>query len=192
MQTLYLLRHGKSSWKNTGGSDFDRPLKRRGREDAARIGALLVAIGALPATILCSKAARARETLECLLAGLGAADRNMPVRIVSELYLAAPATILRLLESIDPAMPSAMVIAHNPGLQDLALDLAGNREDDAWRHIDEKFPTAALACLTAAAPATPLPRAGGWRLDFFLTPKTMIPKTMIKGEVLTPGPMALS
>ena len=40
---------------------------------------------------------------------------------------------------------SAMVIGHNPGLQDLVLRLA--RESPARRSVAEKFPTAALAAL---------------------------------------------
>jgi phosphohistidine phosphatase len=38
VRTLYLLRHAKSSWKDASLSDFERPLKRRGREAAELVG----------------------------------------------------------------------------------------------------------------------------------------------------------
>src|SRR5262249_42176276 len=34
MKSLYLLRHAKSSWKDPGLDDHDRPLNKRGRQAA--------------------------------------------------------------------------------------------------------------------------------------------------------------
>ena len=41
MKSLLVLRHAKSSWNNTNLADFERPLKKRGKRDAPRMGALL-------------------------------------------------------------------------------------------------------------------------------------------------------
>ena len=61
---LYLLRHAKSSWKDEGLADHDRPLARRGRRAAKAIARHLREQGVEPELVLCSTARRARETLE--------------------------------------------------------------------------------------------------------------------------------
>ena len=38
MKRLAVLRHAKSSWNDRELDDFDRPLNRRGREAALRMG----------------------------------------------------------------------------------------------------------------------------------------------------------
>jgi phosphohistidine phosphatase len=61
---LYLLRHAKSSWKEAGLADHDRPLARRGRRAAKAIGRHLREQRVEPELVLCSTARRTRETLE--------------------------------------------------------------------------------------------------------------------------------
>src|SRR5579859_3831085 len=57
---LILLRHAKSDWPE--GPDLDRPLAKRGRRDAPRIGRWLRAHGFVPDVVICSAARRTRET----------------------------------------------------------------------------------------------------------------------------------
>jgi phosphohistidine phosphatase len=104
----------------------------------------LESAGIRPALVLCSPARRARETLDALhpvLAG------HSTVRVEAELYGADAEEILHLLRGLDAATESAMVIGHNPGLEDLALLLAGDGDHEARTQLDAKFPTAALATL---------------------------------------------
>jgi phosphohistidine phosphatase len=64
MKTLHLLRHAKSSWKDPGLDDHDRPLSKRGRETAGAIAAYLRRAKIAPDLVICSTAVRARQTLD--------------------------------------------------------------------------------------------------------------------------------
>jgi phosphohistidine phosphatase len=134
---LYLLRHAKSSWKETGISDHDRPLAGRGRKAAKAMASYLREQGVRPDLVLCSSATRARQTFE-RVEPLGARE----VHIERELYGADAATLLARLRDVPEGVGSVMVIAHNPGLEDLTRVLA--REDG---ELGDKFPTGALATL---------------------------------------------
>ena len=136
---LYLLRHAKSSWKDERLADHDRPLARRGRRAAKAIGRHLREQGVDPELVLCSTATRARETLEGIEASLG----RGAVRIEPGLYGADSPELLALLHGISPHIRSAMVIGHNPSLEQLALLLA--RRGSAVQELEAKFPTGALA-----------------------------------------------
>jgi phosphohistidine phosphatase len=138
---LYLLRHAKSSWKEQGLADHDRPLARRGRRAAKAIGGHLREQGVEPELVLCSTARRARQTLEGIEPALGRGK----VRVEPELYGALPAVLLAHLQEIPARVRSVMVIGHNPGLEELALLLA--RHGPRVRELEAKFPTGALATL---------------------------------------------
>ena len=107
------------------------------------MAAALRADGLRPDLVLCSTARRTRDTL----ALLGPAVADAAVEIDDELYGADPITIIERLRSVDPDLGSVMVIGHNPGLQDLALHLAGDGDPAALAQLRMKFPTAALAVL---------------------------------------------
>jgi phosphohistidine phosphatase len=144
MKTLLLMRHAKSSWADAAVTDHDRPLAPRGARAAKQIAAHLVSDGIRPDLVLCSSASRAQETLDALLPAL---DDSTDMRIERVLYGADAATILRRLRDVDPSVASVMVIGHNPGLELLAIDLAGDGEPTALAKLRTKFPTGALATL---------------------------------------------
>jgi phosphohistidine phosphatase len=137
---LYLLRHAKSSWKESGVPDHDRQLAGRGRKAAKAMANYLHAQRVRPELVLCSSATRARQTFE-RLEPLGA----RAVHIERELYGADAATLLARLRDVADEVGSVMMIGHNPGLEDLALVLArpGPERDE----LSVKFPTGALATL---------------------------------------------
>jgi phosphohistidine phosphatase len=137
MRHLYLLRHAKSSWKESGIPDHDRPLASRGRKAAKAMAKYLHAHGVRPDLVLCSSATRARQTFE-RLEPLKARE----VHIERELYGADAATLLARLRDVPEPVGSVMVIAHNPGLEDLTRVLAQNDGE-----LGDKFPTGALATL---------------------------------------------
>ena len=56
MKTLLVLRHAKSSWKDPGLADHDRPLNKRGKRDAPRMGRLLADEDLVPDLIVTSTA----------------------------------------------------------------------------------------------------------------------------------------
>ena len=137
MRTLLLLRHAKSSWDDAGLRDHDRPLNERGLAAAPRIGRLLVELGRVPDLVLSSTAARARATAESVAEASGI-DRD-DVMFVENLYLAPPGTIVDVVRKQAQDAQCVLVVAHNPGLEDLVESLAGHAE---------AFPTAALAAFS--------------------------------------------
>ena len=130
-RSLYLLRHAKSSWDDAALDDHDRPLAGRGRRAAAAIARHMDEQGIAPELVLCSTALRARETCERL--GL------TEVRYERGLYAASAEELLERVRAIDENVGTAMLIGHNPGMEDLGFALTGERM--------EKFPTGALAVL---------------------------------------------
>ncbi len=152
MPELLLLRHAKSDWQDPALDDFDRPLAKRGRRAAPQMGEYLRAQGLEPDLVLCSSARRARETLELVLTALASAPE---ISYLKSLYLAPPSRMLAILRRQSPETGRILLIAHNPGLERLALGLAqateGQDRSAAARHMAEKFPTAALARFRVAA-----------------------------------------
>lgn len=136
MRTLLLMRHAKSSWKDSTLADHDRPLKKRGFKAALQMGQLIRQEHLAPELILCSTAVRARQTLEELLKDCGAAP---PIQELSALYHASPAAFLSVLQNVDSSLESVMVISHNPGLEQLLQEITGQAEE---------LPTAALAVIS--------------------------------------------
>jgi phosphohistidine phosphatase len=141
MKRLYLLRHAKSSWKDTSLPDHDRPLAGRGRRAAKAIARHIREHGVEPELVLCSTARRARETLDRIESALG----SPTVRVECDLYAASAPALLERLRSLPDTVDSVMVIGHNPGLQELALELA--RPASAASELAAKYPTGALATL---------------------------------------------
>ncbi len=135
MRTLLLLRHAKSSWKNSGVSDHDRPLNKRGKRDAPRVGRLLRRKRLTPGVILSSTAKRAHRTAE-EVARWGAFDAA--VQLEQSLYLADPETVVDVVRRASTEAERVLVVGHNPGMEELVGRLTGLSEP-------EPMPTAALA-----------------------------------------------
>ena len=150
---LILLRHAKSDWSTPGQEDRDRPLNARGRSAATRIGDWLRSRGHLPGLVLCSDAARTRETL----AGLALGDVDVEMR--PDLYQASADAILAAAEATDAAC--VLVVGHNPGMAEAAARACATRPT----HPDfARYPTGACTvvdgplpgrCLDFATPRDP-------------------------------------
>jgi phosphohistidine phosphatase len=134
MKFLMLLRHAKSSWDDAALADHERPLTKRGKEAAARMGRLLREEKLVPDLILSSSAVRARKTAEGAAKACG---YRGAVELVESLYLATAGRLLGEAQALAPPTVSRLLlVAHNPGLEDLVAILSGRKET---------FPTAALA-----------------------------------------------
>jgi len=167
MRCVLLLRHAKSSWKDCGLADHDRPLAPRGRRATKLLREHLRRESVAPAVILCSSARRTRETLKRIGPALA---KEVPVRIERELYAAPAPRLLERLRALDDEVDSVLVIGHNPGLQQLALSLSGGGEQlDAMRR---KYPTGALATLEFGGSWSEL-EPGSAELTDFVTPKRL-------------------
>jgi phosphohistidine phosphatase len=140
MRTLQLLRHAKSSWDD-GGGDHDRPLAPRGVRAATLVGVHLAELAALPDLVLCSTARRAVETWERAAAQL---PERPAVLFDDALYLAPPERILARVRRVEDRVRRLLVVGHNPGLHELAVELAGGAASEGAARIG-KFATGALA-----------------------------------------------
>jgi phosphohistidine phosphatase len=167
VKCVYLLRHAKSSWKDSGLPDHDRPLARRGRRAAKAIARHLREQGIEPELVLCSTARRARETLVRIEPVLG----TPVVRYERELYGASAGVLLDRLHGVPEAVGSVMLIGHNPALQLLALDLA--RPAPGFRELEAKFPTAGLATLAFPGPSWRALDPGTAELTGFVQPREL-------------------
>lgn len=129
-----MLRHAKSSWE-TDDDDHERPLNQRGLRDAPRMGALVRKERLLPDRIFSSTAARARSTTELVVEASG---YDGPIEYTRDLYQAEPKEIVQILRAIDDAPARAMIVGHNPGLEEFIEAMTGEFHE---------LPTAALAHL---------------------------------------------
>jgi phosphohistidine phosphatase len=128
VKQLLLIRHAKSSWKQAGMADFDRPLNPRGERDAPNMGERLSRAGVAPDVIVSSTARRAADTARVFAEQLG----HDPAELVldSELYLASPPELLEAVRRLEPRVEHAALVAHNPGITDFVNALAGTYIDN--------------------------------------------------------------
>jgi phosphohistidine phosphatase len=122
---LILLRHAKSDWPDV--PDRDRPLAKRGRRDAPRIGRWLREHGYQPDVVVVSAATRTRQTWDLVAPELGGSPA---VHFEPSAYAASALTLLYLAQELPERYRTALFIAHNPGLSDLATSLATPPESD--------------------------------------------------------------
>lgn len=138
---LLILRHAKSDWGDSAARDFDRPLAKRGKADAPRIGAWLYREGLVPDHVVSSPAQRARQTTSRVCKTM----EFKAGRVVWDqaLYEANVPTLLEVLGRCPATARLVLLVGHNPGLEDLIRHLAG---DEVEEPADGKLlPTAAVA-----------------------------------------------
>ena len=126
MKTLVLMRHGKSSWNDIQLSDFDRPLKKRGKQDAPIMGELLCNEGIVPDYVISSPALRCRETVELLSDPLELSDDM--VDYVEDFYQADTMDYLKAIADLPEGFSRIMIVSHNPSLERLLQYLTGDIE----------------------------------------------------------------
>jgi phosphohistidine phosphatase len=114
MKELYIIRHAKSSWKQPGLNDFDRPLNNRGLKDAPRMASFLKSRGIIPDRMLLSPAVRTKQTAAYFKI-IYEMD-EMQVESVPELYHAYADTIFSQVSALDKEASSVFLFGHNPGL----------------------------------------------------------------------------
>jgi phosphohistidine phosphatase len=163
MKMLYLIRHGKSSWKDEALSDQERPLNKRGKKDAPEMARWLLAKGIKPDLMLSSSAVRTKKTARKMAKELGMDKKEIVT--TDSLYMADADEILQEIRQIDDRVDTAFVFGHNPGLTDLASQLAS-------REI-ENVPTCGVVALKFEVNSwKEVSRKHGW-LAFFNYPKNV-------------------
>lgn len=146
-RTLVLVRHAKAGYPE-GAADHDRPLTSRGERDAQALGGRLRE-GAGPDLVLCSTATRARETWDRIERAWG---RPATVRYEPSAYLASARVLLGLVRGADSEVTGLVVVGHNPGLHELARDLASSGDAPGRALLGERFSTSTAAVLAVDGP----------------------------------------
>ena len=138
---LLLLRHGKSSWDSDAATDFDRPLAKRGKRDAPRIGKWLKSEDLGPGLIVSSPAKRTRQTSRRVARAL---DLDPEAILYEErIYDGGMRDVLDILAECDPRFRRVLLTGHNPTLETLVSYLDGSATS-AFK-AEKFFPTCALA-----------------------------------------------
>jgi len=133
MKTLLILRHGKSSWDDPELRDHDRPLKKRGKRDAPRMGKLLKKEKLIPELIVTSTAERASRTADLVAEHCG---YKGTIQRTENLYHGSPDDFVNVLSEVANNPDRVLIVGHNPGFEELLQTLTGR---------SERLPTAALA-----------------------------------------------
>lgn len=143
MDRLILLRHGKAEADSDSGEDFDRRLAPRGIRESAEMAAQLADMGFRPDVALVSPAARTRGTWE----SAGPAFPGAETRLDDLLYHADSGTIRRAAQAAGEGCATVMVVGHNPGLQELTIQLLieGSAPASLVARAQRHFPPAAAA-----------------------------------------------
>lgn len=113
---LHLLRHAKTDQNSSTGKDFDRKLLKKGKDQSVEMGKYLKEENFNPSKIICSTAARTRETITLIQK-----EHKFIFKIeyVDEIYLAEKDKLFSIVSKISGS-EEVFIIGHNNGLSDLA------------------------------------------------------------------------
>lgn len=152
---LLLMRHAKAG--SVDGPDHERPLAARGRRDAPVAGQWLAGQGLVPDLVVSSDAARARQTSDLVVEGLGA---DVPVRAADALYEASVTGVLAVVADVPDDVRTLLVVGHEPTTSATTATLTGD---------SPVFPTAAVAVVRLDGPWRDV-EAGTGTMVAFWTP----------------------
>ncbi len=128
MKTLILLRHAKSSWDYPELSDAERPLNKRGRRDAPKMGKWFKKNCNTPELIITSHSVRTLATISKFGAELGLKGKDYHTE--PKLYHATPSGIWDITKSISDEVNSALLVGHNPGFTEFVNQLCPSQAID--------------------------------------------------------------
>ncbi|MCP5096678.1 MAG: histidine phosphatase family protein [Chloroflexi bacterium] len=133
MKTLLICRHAKSSWDNSYLGDHERPLNKRGKAAAPKMGQHLKAEDVVPDLIISSTAKRAIETAKAIII---ASEFEGELQVTRDFYLADPEAYYDILCTVSDEFNCVMVVGHNPGMEELVDELTD---------VSTRFTTANIA-----------------------------------------------
>lgn len=169
MKRIGLLRHAKSDWSDSDKRDLDRGLNERGRRGARLIGRHIAAEGTEWQLVRASSAERVRRTVEHALP-------DAQIAFDDALYLASAETLIDQLQLLPETIDAVLLVAHNPGLQDLILKLVAPANENAlFDEAKEKFPTASFAIVALPIDTWDQAEAGTGELVHFARPRDLDP-----------------
>ena len=170
MKRISVLRHAKSRYDEPELDDVDRPLSDRGWKAAARIGRELGSRGMRFDLVVASPAVRVRETVEGLERAF---DLPHPIHFEERLYLAGKSTLIEIIRALPEAVCSPLLIGHNPGLEQLLLELSYDGEGGLREKIAAKYPTAAFAIVELPSESWDRIEPGSGRIVELILPRAL-------------------
>jgi phosphohistidine phosphatase len=174
MRRLMLLRHAKTENDAPSGRDQDRRLDDRGRIDAAEIGGWTARHPPFPDLVLVSPAIRAHQTWEIAWEVMKGTVPQPQVELVPELYGADALQLLQIIHGASATDPQRlMLVAHNPGMHELALVLAGGGDATGRKALADNLPTSGLAVFDFAVDDWQEVAFRRGELVLFVSPKTL-------------------
>lgn len=148
MKRLTLLRHAKSDWDDPVARDFDRPLNRRGEKAAQLMGQFARTQKMRFDLLVASPAVRVTETLDTFFMGYG---ESIEPHWDRRIYLASTPTLFDVIRHLPDDAENVLLVGHNPGLEELVLDLVPDDSANPLREdVEVKFPTASIAVMDLA------------------------------------------
>ncbi|TDO22753.1 SixA phosphatase family protein [Pedobacter duraquae] len=153
---LIIVRHGKAENQHPDGSDFERNLTERGRNNSAEMAERMKIRALIPDYLLSSPAPRALQTCE-IFAEVWNMDKQA-ITTDESIYEAPLKALLKAVNALPDSSVKAAMFGHNPGVAQLALTLtdadiydvptAGvvviNFNADAWAEISANTGTMLL------------------------------------------------
>ncbi len=118
MRTLTLIRHGKSSWDDSSLSDWERPLKNRGKKDALLIGNKLKEESIFPDKIASSSAKRAYDSAKRIAECLEYPESE--IAITDDIYFATMDQLIGIIKNLNNDWEHVFIFGHNPYFTDLS------------------------------------------------------------------------
>ena len=164
MKRLYLIRHAKSSWKDQGLADIERPLNKRGKQDAPFMGKRLKETKVHPDLIVSSPAKRALKTAKVIAEEIGYPKKR--IKTDESIYLAGVSTLLHVIQNIEDSYQQVMLFGHNPGFTDLAESLTNQKFDN--------IPTCGIVCMDFDINSWKKVSEGKGKVVFFDYPKKYV------------------
>ena len=125
MKTLLLMRHAKSSWKESNIPDHDRPLNRRGKHDAPLMGKLLRDQKMNLDLIISSTALRAETTASLIAKAIRYKGK---IILDKSIYNAEPMDLLTLLSNSSDEYNSILLVGHNPTMEETVQMITNSPE----------------------------------------------------------------
>lgn len=152
MRLLILLRHAKTERASLTGRDHDRELDERGQSDAPAMGRYLQQHDLLPDLTLVSSAKRTQQTWDRVAIQFA---RPAASETLDDLYGASASELLAIARmaggrASDADLTSLMIIAHNPGLHEFALDLIPHEQRESEPDLQDNLPTSGLVVIDFA------------------------------------------
>ncbi len=139
---ILIMRHAKSSWEDRSLKDYDRPLNKRGKRDAPKMGLFLKKKGVVPNQVFSSTAARARATAIAVTEQFGMSEHE--INWTKNLYFKGANEYLLAVRQAEDTSKVVMTVGHNPMTEEFIDHLAGTI-------VSKKIATATIACIETDA-----------------------------------------